>query len=898
MSEIGTSSVNSRSMEEIFQEYERKVRVKNYRTCIALTMVFMLAGSTLDLIVYGTEGVVRFFPIRLVSVIFLGIGGAILKTAFGERIHRPLGLMLAMPLIGGISWMIATTEGAESPYYAGLNLVLLGAAILMRWPLMDSVILVFMTLACYLVACVAHGPIRNWPLFYNNCYFLVVTGVLTAAGTWMYNRIRFSEFSLRHDLDISRVKLQGVNEKLESKNRQLQELDQAKGRFFANISHELRTPLTLLIAPLESMMRSESNRSSDQAELVSTMHANAMRLLTMINDLLDLVRLESGKIPIRLHVVNVSDFMKGQVAAVKKMAEEKGIKVEGACDPLLDNLMLDEEKLERVCLNLLFNAIKFTPSGGRIVLNVLREGDSVIFEVQDTGVGIAAQQIPHVFDRFWQADDSSLRKHKGLGVGLSLVKEIAEAMGGNVDVQSELNVGTTMTVRLPLVFVKADGQENDGESGDGNQALPDGSNVKSIQQVLELEPNSSVLEPSPGNGLIRKPRILIVDDEPGIRRFLASELDAEYEVDEADNGRMALDMALRNPPDLILCDMMMPEMDGLEVCQRLRANGETRDIPVVMLTARIDEKNKLNCLAAGANDFLGKPFSLAELTVRLRNLVAHHLAVRKIAEQNVILEEALSKLKETEVMMVRNEKLASLGRLSAGLIHEVNNPLNYSKQALYVLRRVSKFLEEEERPGFLETVKDIEEGIDRVSSIISDLRDFVSTGVPGKQVLDLRQVIETAVKFSTLSRDPSVTIRVDVPQLIEVRGHRNQLLQVIINLVQNSLDALRVKEFQEGEIGEIILSAQKTSETVLLSVRDNGIGIEPANESLIFDPFFTTKDVGQGMGLGLAITHRIIVEHGGYISVRSAPGEYCEIVIELPLFEKTASSIKSESLAH
>jgi signal transduction histidine kinase len=898
MPELGTASVKTRSMEETFQDYEWKVRVKNYRTCLGYTIVFMLAGSTLDYIVYGNDGVLRFFPIRLVSALLLALGYMVLGTSLGQRIHRPLGLLLAMPLIGGISWMIGTTEGAESPYYAGLNLVLLGAAILMRWPLIDSVILVFMTLAFYLAACYVHGPIRNWPLFFNNCYFLVVTGVLTVAGTWMYNRIRFSEFCLRHDLDINRIKLQGVNEKLELKNRQLRELDQAKGRFFANISHELRTPLTLLIAPLESMMKSESNRSSDQAEFISSMHANAMRLLAMINDLLDLVRLESGKIPIRLKAVSLPEFVRGQVNAVNKLAENKGIHVSGDCDPALTHLMLDEEKLERICLNLLFNGIKFTPKGGRLSLIVLKEGDSVVFEVQDTGIGIEAKHVPHVFDRFWQADDSSMRSHKGLGVGLSLVKDITEAMGGSVFVQSELGVGTTMSIRLPLIFAGEGEQIEVRELSENRPANPTGF-------VREIEKQTDVAEMSPivSNWVVqtagaRKPNLLIVDDEVGIRRFLAVELNAEYVISEAENGLEAVEIAMRRPPDIILCDMMMPEMDGLEVCRHLRANSETRDVPVIMLTARNDEKTKLSCLAAGANDFIVKPFSLAEVTVRLRNLAASHLAKQKIAEQNETLEDALSKLKEAEVMMVRNEKLASLGRLSAGLIHEVNNPLNCSKQALFVLRRFAKLMGDSEKAGFLENVKDIEDGIDRVSSIISDLRDFVSTGLPGKQVLDLKLIVETAVKFSSLSRDPHVSIRVDIPHMIEIRGHRNHLLQVVINLVQNSLDALKEKVFPEGEEALITLSAQKTSETVLMSVCDNGIGIDPENESLIFDPFFTTKDVGQGMGLGLSITHRIVVEHGGYISVRSAPGQFCEIVIEFPLFEKYAYSQKSEPLAH
>lgn len=876
-----------RRLEEAFQNYERTVRVKNYRTCIALTIVFMLAGSSLDWIVYGVEGARKFLPVRLVSVALLVIGRRLLMTQWGERVHRVLGLVLAMPLIGGISWMIAMTEGDESPYYAGLNLVLLGAAILMRWPLIDSIILVVLTLTTYLTACYAHGPIDNLPIFFNNCYFLGVTGVLTAAGTWMYNRIRFSEFSLRHHLDVSRNKLENANEMLESNNRRLRELDEAKGRFFANISHELRTPLTLLIAPLESLMKREGvDQDEEEKELISTMHANAMRLLKLINDLLDLVRLESGKMPIRPHWVDIPTFIAGQAAAVRKHAEQRNVALEFHTDSSLSRAMLDEEKLDRICLNLLLNAFKFTPSGGHVKFSAKRDGTWLVLQVQDTGVGINAEQLPHIFGRFWQADTSAQRKHQGLGIGLALVKDIAEAHGGSVLAESKIGEGTIMTVRLPLVET----DENTSAPSPPDALTSPPSSTESLAPNEKIIPTlQSRLRPitlNPAADTPQKPRLLVADDEPDLLRYLTLELSNDFNVTQAVDGAQAVDKALASQFDIILCDMMMPEKDGLQVCRELRGHSSTLSIPIVLLTARVDEKTKIDCLAAGANDFISKPFSLAELIVRLRNLVTSHIAQRRIIQQKEQLENALAQLKETELLLVRNEKLASLGRLSAGLIHEINNPLHYAKQALYVLRRSGKSLDKQEKNTFNEIVQDIEGGIDRVSGIISDLRGFVSVGSAGAEVFNLKRMVETVLRFFSVNKDNGTNIEVEIPEYLELRGHRNHLLQVLINLVQNSLDALSSKTFQPGESPRVTISADARDEGVTLRIHDNGPGIESSIQNLIFDPFFTTKEVGQGMGLGLAITHRIITEQGGHISVRSEAGHFCEVVIDLPSIEK------------
>lgn len=894
-----------------FQDYERDIRVKNYRMCAFLASFFMLAGSSLDWIVYGTEGVIQFFPFRLLTVVILLIIRSILGTEFGHHWHRVLGMIMSAPLMGSIAWMIYVREGSASPYYAGLNLVMLGAAILMRWPLLESMLVVLMTLLMYLAASFLHGPIEKLSIFYNNLYFLVVTGVFTAAGTWFYNSIRLSEFELRQHLNRSREKLQDANDlladslgqleqsksqleatnsKLEENNQKLRELDEAKSRFFANVSHELRTPLTLLIAPIESLMgRSDQLTEAEKIDLLATMHSNSMRLLKLINDLLDLVRLESGTIQIRSSSVAIEEFVRGLGNAVGGVARDKRIHLNIHCEPGLGNIQADPEKLERICLNLLFNALKFTPSAGSVDLSVTHEDDWLCLTVRDTGVGIAPEHLSNVFNRFWQADTSSQRKYQGMGIGLSLVKEIAEAHGGSVRVESTVGKGTTMTVLLPFsqssepksIDIVAESFVMEEPKANEKEWISDlYRRAELFPAMTSLQATLRPIETSLSHRRSTKPKLLIADDEPDMLRFLRTQLSSKFEIIEAVDGLQAVEKAAQFLPDIILSDMMMPEKDGLQVCRELRERTSTRSIPIVLLTARADEKTKIDCLLAGASDFLAKPFSLTEISVRLKNLSDSHLYQRELGVQKQRLEAALEQIKETEAMLVRKEKLASLGRLSAGLIHEINNPLNYAKQALYVLRENASKLQPHDQAEYIETVSDIENGVDRVARIISDLRGFSRTTHEVTGGFDLAQAVETTLRFFSHAFKDGVQSEVSIPPHLEIQGDRNQFIQVLINIVQNALDAMETKVYPEGGGPALNFRGEQTEHYIRLIVRDNGPGIPADIEPLIFDPFFTTKDVGEGMGLGLAICHQIVAEHGGRILLESVPGEFCEFVLE------------------
>lgn len=322
--------------------------------------------------------------------------------------------------------------GANSPYYAGLNLVLLGVAMVMQWTAAQSLAAVLLMFGLYLWAVLPLAA--EAAIVTNNLWFLFLTSIIVVIGSRISHRLRLSDFRSRHDLDRSR-------RELETTNQRLRELDELKGRFFANISHELRTPLTLLLGPLEQISHHPQITADPRLrDYLETMHNNGLRLLKLINDLLDLVRLDAGRLKLRLSRVDVQTFSHGLMNAVRRFAEDRGLHVACDIDPRLVHVAADPDKLEKIFLNLLFNSIKFTPAGEGPAAG-LRDGDAAVFEVTDTGVGIDPANLPNLFQRFWQADTSSHRKHQGAGIGLALVKELIEAHGGTVEARSKLGRG-------------------------------------------------------------------------------------------------------------------------------------------------------------------------------------------------------------------------------------------------------------------------------------------------------------------------------------------------------------------------------------------------------------------------------------------------------------------------
>jgi signal transduction histidine kinase len=867
-----------------FRAHDHKATFYNFKVACYLGIVLMPFGLVLDYFVYP-EKLLPFLGLRILCSILIALFLAVvMTTGFGKRYYRLFGILLAMLPSLSISGMIYLTTGAGSPYYAGLNLVLLVVGFVLNWTFIESLLAVSMVFILYLAVCALHSATTDFGQFFNNIYFLGLTGVIVVTGSHVHTKLRFREFVLRYELDKNR-------EQLEENNRKLKELDEAKSRFFANISHELRTPLTLLIAPLENVMkRFGSQVDSDTQNLLATMQANGMRLLKLINDLLDLVRLESGAMVVKREAIDLLDFAKGLISAVRQVAEDKRIRLESFVDPALGLVMADRDKLEKIILNLLFNALKFTPSGGRVELRAEKRGEELVLVVSDTGMGISEKNLPNVFSRFWQADDSSRRKYQGVGIGLALVKELTEAQDGTAHVASKAGEGTTFTIQLPYLKAEAAAVATPEETA---VQTPASTGTVSSQEWLsnlyrraELFPAMTSLQQAmrPVESLTKSklPKVLIADDEPDMLRFLKSQLQAQYQVIEAVDGQQAVEKGSQFLPDIILLDMMMPEKDGLQACKELRERTPTQSIPIILLTARADEETKLAALSAGASDFLPKPFSTTELHVRIKNLVESFDYQRKLSKQNNVLENTIDQLKETESQLVQTEKLASLGRMSAGIIHEINNPLNFATTGLFTLRKKAQHVAPEERAEYSEILKDVEDGIARVKTIVSDLRSFSHHENEQVDIVPVSDLVTSSLRFLSHEYKDKVEISQNVEPGQTIRANKNKLIQVFVNIVQNALDALKEKEFPAGEKPTITIDGRSAGGKSLLIIRDNGLGIASHVMDKIFDPFFTTKDVGQGMGLGLSICYRIVQEYDGRILVKSEPGKFCEFTLEFP----------------
>jgi signal transduction histidine kinase len=886
--------MDAKLQQEIQAAYEasdQQVTLSNIKVGCVLGMVLMPAGSLLDYFVYPLR-VQEFLTLRLLCSLLIGLFLTVTLTSFGRKHYRGCGLALLMLPTTFMSIMIYREEGAASPYYAGLNLVLLFVGFVLHWTFQESLRAVALVLSTYLVACLLHGIAPASDVtgkFFNNLYFLVTTGVVVATGNYFLSQLRFQEFAGRYELDRNK-------QQLEESNRKLLELDQIKTRFFANISHELRTPLTLMLAPLENLLQRRYRLSQEESvQLLQTMHGNGMRLLKLINDLLELVRLDSGIIQVKLDSVEMGGFIRGLASAARQMADAKRLQLETSIAPDLGWVMVDRDKLEKIILNLEFNALKFTPAGGRVEISAGREGEQLVLRVADTGVGIKQEDLPNVFTRFWQADASSRRKYQGAGIGLAMAKELTELQGGTVAVQSGVGVGTTFTVRLPFIrpmeVPRPDPQANapaaEMPSGAADMTPAPGeewlANLYRRAELLPiLAPAAKPLGPGPSTrGL---PIVLVADDEPEMLRFLRMELQGHYDVAEAANGAQAVNEANRLLPDLILLDMMMPEKDGLQVCRELRERTPTRGIPILMLTARADEETKMTALSTGANDFLAKPFSTSELHARVKNLVESHQYQRSLARQNQLLENTIDQLKETETQLVQTEKLASLGRMSAGIIHEINNPLNYAKTGLYTLRQRALDLPPLQRSAFVDLLGEIEDGVNRVKNIVLELGPFSRQTPNAYDTQRVAPMVGSALRFLSQEWKDHVAVHESIPPELSAWANAPHVIQVLVNLLQNALDALKQKDFGDGKPA-IWIAGRAEPDRCLLTIRDNGPGIPADVMPKIFEPFFTTKEVGAGMGLGLNICYRIMEAHRGKIAVRSEPGQFTEFTLEFPVKE-------------
>jgi len=423
----------------------------------------------------------------------------------------------------------------------------------------------------------------------------------------------------------------------------LAEIDRAKTLFFTNISHEFRTPLTLMLGPLEDILaQPEGGVLPGNRELLSVVHRQGLRLLKLVNTLLDFSRIEAGRMQATYERTDIGALTSELASMFRSAVEKAGLRLNVDC-PLVDApVFLDRDMWEKIVLNLLSNAFKFTFEG-EIEVRLRQVGEAVELTVRDTGVGIATKDLPYVFERFHRIEGAKRRTHEGTGIGMALVYELTKLHGGEVRVESVEGQGTTFTVSIPTGSAHLPPDRIGGTRSLSSTSLAPGLYVEEALRWLpdDQQPKTASTDLLEGGEVAAafpplengpRPRIVLADDNADMREYVGRLLSQRFDVEALANGREALDTSRQRRPDLILTDVMMPELDGFELLQQVRADPSLREIPVIMLSARAGEEARIEGVQAGADDYLIKPFSARELLARVSTHVEMARVRREAAE--------------------------------------------------------------------------------------------------------------------------------------------------------------------------------------------------------------------------------------------------------------------------
>ena len=467
-------------------------------------------------------------------------------------------------------------------------------------------------------------PIEVLKPFYLQTWFLIFAAILFFGLLFLLQKIKTRTLRVRQEALESQVRQRTAT--IQTQKEELLELDKAKSRFLANISHEFRTPLTLILNSLDKKQFNKiANIPSDEQAIVlrkkeaDILRRNSKRLQQLINQLLDLAKMESKAMQLNEQPNNLATYTLPLIQSYLPLAEKKKIVVQIDVELSQPLLYFDRDKIEKIISNLLSNAIKFTPKEGTIHARLHQEENNTIFEIKDSGIGIPQEKQKLIFDRFYQVNENY--NHEGTGLGLALVKELVEVHNGKIEFTSTEGEGSTFRIELPLK--KAD-------SSLVIEAKPiEHSNFINIPNNKQGDYQATISENELNDSTTDLPILLLIEDNEDLLYHYQHSFNNEYQLLLAKNGEEGLKMAFEKLPDLIISDIMMPEKNGYEVCEILKSDERTNHIPIILLTAKVEQKDKIIGLSHGANEYMTKPYSQEELALRMRNLLKH----RKIAHQ-------------------------------------------------------------------------------------------------------------------------------------------------------------------------------------------------------------------------------------------------------------------------
>ncbi|HET9529170.1 MAG TPA: ATP-binding protein [Blastocatellia bacterium] len=649
----------------------------------------------------------------------------------------------------------------------------------------------------------------------------------------------------------------------------LAELDRAKTAFFSNVSHEFRTPITLILGPLEEALSGDLDPKLRQE--LEVVHRNGLRLQKLVNTLLDFSRIEAGRIQAAYKPTDLATYTAEMASVFRSAIERAGMQLVIDCPPLPERVYVDRDMWEKIILNLLSNAFKFTFEG-EISVSLRPAGDHVQVRVRDTGTGIAEADLPHLFERFHRIRGAKARTHEGTGIGLALVQELVKLHGGTIQAESELGKGTAFTISIPKgsAHLPPDRVFNEPvlfSTAPGAQLYVE----EALRWISEEQGSESMMVDVSSPGAAHQvtesfaAQILLADDNADMREYLRRILSPHWRVEIVSDGKAAIEAARERVPDLVLSDVMMPGLDGFELLRELRADPLTREVPVILLSARAGEESRIEGLEAGADDYLVKPFSARELVAR----VGAHLKIKHIRDEateereRLLAAERVAREAALAASRAKDEFIATVS-------HELRTPLNAMLGWATLLSNGN--LDDEMAKRALKT---IEKNAMAQAQLIEDLLD-VSRIISGKfrikaQPVEVAPIIEAAVDSVRPAADAK-GLKLDVvldPDAGPVLGDDSRLQQVVWNLLSNA-----VKFTPRDKRVEVRLA--RVDSHIEIIVSDTGQGIAPEFLPFVFDRFrqadgSSTRAHG-GLGLGLAIVRYIIEHHGGSVAVES-PGE-------------------------
>jgi signal transduction histidine kinase len=645
--------------------------------------------------------------------------------------------------------------------------------------------------------------------------------------------------------------LQQANEQLRLANEQLERVDQMKTEFFSNVSHEFRTPLTLLLGPLETLL-SEHAIGPEVLERLLQMQRNALRLLRLVNTLLDFSRMEVGRHSARFAPTDLARYTADLASAFRSALEKAGLSFTVDCPPLPAPIYVDRDMWEKIVMNLLSNALKFTFEG-EVSMRLAPAQGGARLTVKDTGTGIPRREVSKLFQRFHRVEGARSHSHEGTGIGLALVHELVKLHGGEISVASDEGKGTEVTVTLRGGREHLP-PEHVAESSDA--AMVARSAAAYLDEALHWLPYElqSVASAPAKSGA----RVLVADDNSDLRTFLASLLAPHYEVQAVADGREALTAVRARKPDLVLSDVMMPNLDGLGLVRALREDPETRTLPVILLSARAGQEASLEGLSAGADDYLAKPFTSQELLARVRT----HLNMARARDEL-----------NTELMRTNEE----LKAFSYSVSHDLRAPLRAINGFSQILLN--------DRAGQLDDkgrdyLRKIRAGAQRMGELIEDLLQLscVTSADLSPNHVDISGLAR-AVGEELKRKEPERRVSLLIQEGLIAEADSRLLRILLDNLLGNAW-----KFTTKTEEPRIAFGTEQRDGSEVFVVRDNGAGFDMTYASKLFRPFQRLHSESEfpGTGIGLATVRRIVGRHGGRVWAEGVPGRGASVFFTLP----------------